>query len=208
MNYDVIITSMCSTNTYILHSGNSAIIVDPGDDARNITEYLDRKSLIPKFILITHNHFDHVGAVARLKSYFTDIKIYAPRIDYKLLKDAEFICDCFAKIPVEPFDVDFEVGDGDEFTILDSTFKVISTPGHTHGGVCYIIDGKTILTGDTLFRRGVGRTDLPGGDAQSLRASIKRLYELDGDYAVLPGHGEPTTLQEERDGNPYVRRNP
>lgn len=207
MKCDVIITGMCATNTYILHDGNSAIIVDPGDDAQRIINYLEGRSLTPQYILVTHAHFDHVGAIAPLKAEFAEIKVYAPKSDYELLEKTGFICDCFARIPVAPFDVDEEVTDGDEFTLLGSSFAVMSTPGHTRGGVCYIMDGKIIFTGDTLFRRGIGRTDFSGGDTRALYASIERLYALDGDYTVLPGHGEPTTLNEERDENPYVRRN-
>ena len=199
-----VITGNCGTNTYILVENGGAIIIDPGCDEDKIKSVLHKENVEPKYIIVTHCHFDHVGAVAALQRM--GAKVYAPSADYALLKDSDFYIRLgFGDEAVAPFNADIEVNDGDVFKLLGHEFKAVSTPGHTPGGTCYIMDGKTIFSGDTLFRLCVGRTDLPYSDGETMAHSLKKLFALDGDYDIYPGHDRQTTLEFERKYNPYAK---
>ena len=200
MEIYTLITSMCSTNTYVLISDGQAIAVDPGDGATEICEFIKSKNAILKYILITHAHFDHIGAVSELQK--TGASVYISQTDYEHVYVNEQFGD-FAH--VQPFEADVFIKEGDKFELCGHKFEVIETPGHTAGGVCYIMDDSTIFSGDTLFRSSVGRTDLPFGDYAAIIKSIKKLFALPHDYEVLPGHSQRTTLDFERRNNPYVR---
>ena len=121
-----------------------------------------------------------------------------PAADFDILRRDAFISHCGYDIPVEPFTVDNKLSDGDEFHLFGHEFVVMSTPGHTVGSVCYIVDDETILSGDTLFKLGIGRSDFAYGDGKTLSASLAKLFGLHKNYKVLPGHGAPTTLDCER----------
>ncbi|MCH5165256.1 MAG: MBL fold metallo-hydrolase [Clostridiales bacterium] len=191
----------CATNTYIIIDSNEAIVVDPADDGEYIAEFITSHNAAIKYILITHGHFDHIGAARELQK--RGALLYMSETDYNLV-DFENRNSIFCA-PPDKFLLDVAVHDGDAFTLIGHTFKVISTSGHTPGGVCYIMDDKTIFSGDTLFRLSIGRTDFAYGNRGDLLMSIKKLYELPHDYEVLPGHDRPTTLDYERKNNPYAR---
>ncbi|MCH5350386.1 MAG: MBL fold metallo-hydrolase [Clostridiales bacterium] len=197
---DVVVSGELMTNCYIIGEGGSAIIVDPGTDFSPIKKYLERNSLIPKFVLVTHAHFDHIGSVAKLKRL--GAKVYMSKIDYSFLQGAGFYDTTDEQ--VEPFEADVLLNDGDEFTLLNHGFRVLSTPGHTPGGACYVMDGRSIFSGDTLFKLTVGRWDFKYGNGADLVKSLKKLFALSGDYEVYPGHGDKTTLDFERKYNPYA----
>ncbi len=198
------ITGEFCTNTYVIIEGGTAIIVDPGAEYERIAETVAENRAAAEFVLVTHAHFDHVSAVAEFQK--RGAKVYISRIDYDLLASNGFYVDLgFYGQAVEPFTADVKLSDGDEFCLIDHNFKTLATPGHTPGGVCFIMDGKTIFTGDTLFKNSVGRTDFKFGDGSALKNSIKRLFALNGDYEVLPGHNEASTLDHERKFNRYAK---
>ena len=185
MKVDIIKVGMLETNCYIVSEGERAVVIDPGDEAEKIAAFLDESGLKVEYIFLTHSHFDHIGALAAIKK-----KTCAPVAVGE--KDKEFI-----KIPAETL-----LHGGETLSAAGMDFKVIATPGHTRGGVCYIACGA-MFSGDTLFLESIGRSDLPGGSFEELRASVKGLFELKGDLTVYPGHGDATTLSHERACNPF-----
>ncbi|MDE7163855.1 MAG: MBL fold metallo-hydrolase [Clostridiales bacterium] len=202
MTVDCITTGSLCTNTYLIVDGTDAIVIDPGDDYERIVARLAKSRAKAKYVLITHAHFDHIGAVARFAA--NGAKVYISQTDYEMLKKSDFYIDLgFFGESVQEFYADVMVSDGDKFTICNHDFTVIATPGHTAGGVCFVAE-KCIFTGDTLFRLSVGRTDFPHSSHADLLQSVKKLFALKGDYTVLPGHGESSTLDFERNNNPYV----
>ncbi|MDE5562130.1 MAG: MBL fold metallo-hydrolase [Clostridiales bacterium] len=203
MNIECIETGICYTDTYLIVEGDEAIVIDPGDDFETIYARLAKLGATAKYVLITHGHFDHIGAVARFKA--SGAKVYISKTDYDMfVKPADNVNTEFFGKRVEQFAADVLVSDGDKFMLCNHDFTVISTPGHTPGGVCYVMDDSCIFSGDTLFRLSIGRTDFPLCSHSDLIKSIKRLFALNGDYTVYPGHGKSTTLDFERKNNPYV----
>ncbi|MCH5155485.1 MAG: MBL fold metallo-hydrolase [Clostridiales bacterium] len=203
MIIECIETGEFCTDTYLIVEGQSAVVVDPGADYERILSRLSELKAKAEYVLVTHAHFDHIGAVAKFSECGT--KVYISQVDYEMLIKSDFYVDLgFFGESVERFEADIKVKDGDSFTICNHNFTVIETPGHTPGGVCYVMDGKHIFTGDTLFYMSVGRTDFPFCSHSDLMKSIKKLFALQGDYNIYPGHGKSTTLCFERKNNPYV----
>ena len=188
------------TNCYIVwdeHTKNAAII-DPGDDGAYLADCLKKNGLTLQYILLTHGHFDHIGGVYELKETCgSDAKIYMSHKDLHL--EAVF----HAAVSLDPADV-IDWADGDTVTLDSITFQVLTTPGHTPGSVCLIAD-DVIFSGDTLFQGSCGRTDFPGGSWSDMCASLRRLYELKGNYTVLSGHTGSTTLERERKTNMFMQ---
>ncbi len=199
-----IVTGVVSTNCYILYDEqNNAAIVDPADGTDRILKILADEGLNLKALLITHGHFDHIGAVAQLHEK-TGAKVYMHEKDAIMLTnpDSDEAGMRFGTIPCE---VDVLLKGGEQFQVGDMTFDVMHTPGHTLGGVCYITC-DCIFSGDTLFNLTIGRTDLPGGDYNTLIDSVKRISNAyPNDMRVFPGHECSTSLDFERDNNPYMR---
>ena len=195
-----------TTNTYIVtdkETGETAV-VDPSLNEAKLIEKLADKNV--KYILITHGHFDHIGG-ANLVKEKTGAKVVVHKEDEEMLLDSNK--NEFKKnfgYDMDPIYADVLVEDGTELTLGNSKFKVLHTPGHTKGGVCYIFtDDRVIFSGDTLFKLTAGRTDLYGGDARTELLSLLKIRDLEGDYVVYPGHEDSTTLQFERDNNRYMR---
>lgn len=191
-----------ASNCYVVQSREgSAFIVDPGAEGEQMIRYLRDHSLTPRMILLTHGHFDHVGAVKELKAAFAGLPVYLSQRDEELLEADDktgalarrFIRDLTPYV----FPADGYLREGEDLTMDELTVRVVETPGHTRGSVC-LICGSTIFTGDTLFRHDCGRTDLYGGSFPEICDSLKRLRELEGDYTIRPGHGELSSLAEER----------
>ena len=186
------------TNCYVVTDEESlrCAVIDPGDESNTILDYLEENHLRCEAILLTHGHFDHVGAVEAVAEE-TGAKVYLNRRD-----------DTGGSDPHRPFTLP-EGGsyydEGDVITVGALRFTVIATPGHTPGGVC-LRCGEALFTGDTLFRGSCGRTDLPGGDMDEELRSLKKLCELPGDYEVYPGHMDPSSLERERALNFYCRQ--
>lgn len=189
------------TNTYVVtceETGETAV-VDPSLSEESLIQKLEDKKV--KYILLTHGHFDHIGGVNLVKE-----KTGAKVVIHK--EDEEMLCDKNKNYGTDstPIYADILVEDGSELPYGNSKIKVLHTPGHTKGGVCYIFeDDRVLFSGDTLFRLTAGRTDLYGGDARTELMSLAKIAELDGDYKVYPGHDAATTLDFERQYNRYMR---
>jgi hydroxyacylglutathione hydrolase len=182
--------------------GDRALVVDPGDEAPRLIAALE--GLTVQAILLTHTHFDHVGAVAALARH-TGAPVYCPEIEVEVLQDINsYVFPGFG--PFESYDPEETVGGGERLTLAGIDLDVIFTPGHSPGHVSYsIADQGLLLDGDVLFRGSVGRTDLPGGDHRTLLESIATLLNtLPDDTRVLPGHMGETTLGRERATNPFL----
>lgn len=182
------------SNCYLLISGNQAAVVDPSADADVILKKALEKGATLQYILLTHGHFDHICSLDSLREK-VDIPAYIHKGDADMPSDSH----------KNAFSIFFGqertyrspekiLGDGDVLTLGDETIRVLHTPGHTEGSVCYLCGEKILITGDTLFDRGFGRYDLYGGDPYKLRHSLKRLSQLDRSLTVYAGHGSPTDL--------------
>lgn len=198
MNVKTLPVGQLETNCYVVINEQSleCVVIDPGDESNTIMDYIEQNHLKCEAIMLTHGHFDHVGAVNEILEQ-TGCALY-----------------------INPRDEGYEVGmsgmkfkmpeggkyydDGDVIIEAGLEFKVMATPGHTPGGVC-LICGGALFTGDTLFRGSCGRADLPGGSMRQEMRSIKKICELEGDYDVYPGHMDASTLERERRFNHYCR---
>lgn len=199
-------TGVYAVNCYILGDDKTkdAIVVDPGGDLDDIASVIQKEALQVKYILLTHGHGDHIGALADLKQITgAQIGIHA--------KDAEMLGDPARNLSVQTggeavsVTPDLMLEDGQQLSFGGHTLTVLHTPGHTRGGACFRID-DFVLTGDTLFRASVGRSDLYGGNHEQLVKSIKnKLFTLPDSTDVYPGHGAASTIAYEKKANPYVR---
>ena len=198
-----LVLGQLQANCYIVHGSDSktCCVIDPGDSPVRVLTRVAELGLKIDSILLTHGHFDHVGA-AKAIAEATGCRLWLHQGDYSMastpmndylypLHDAEY--------PV----VDF-CEEGQNIHAGGLTFTVLSTPGHSWGSVCYRCEDR-LFTGDTLFAGGCGRTDLPGGNWANILESLRRLAGLEADLSVYPGHGESTTLAEEKRYNPYLR---
>ncbi len=196
---------MVATNCYIFYDENTmeGAVIDPGDNAKAILKTIEDEKINLKYVLLTHGHFDHILAVHDVVNA-TGAKLVCNKDDLWLLnKNAMGQFKSFAKNFKET-PVDIEAEDGTEIKVGGLTAKYISTPGHTPGSSVILV-GDVMFTGDTLFRRECGRCDLEGGDFPTILRSLKKLYNMQGDYKVLPGHDAFSTLEEERKYNRYMR---
>ena len=189
-------------NCWVVAEGAQAIVVDPGDEADRLIDELD--GLTVEAILLTHTHFDHVGAVAALARH-TGAPVYCPATEAFILRDINsYVFPGYG--PYEPYDPEETVEGGERLTLAGLEIDVLLTPGHSPGHVSFSIpDHQLLLSGDVLFQGSIGRTDLPGGEPERLMESIAMLLDtLPDDTRVLPGHMGVTTLGRERATNPFL----
>jgi len=194
------------TNCYILQSENESIIMDPGDEPERILRFVKDLGLTPRLIVATHAHFDHVLGVERIrKSLHPPFAIH--KEDLEILESMQSRVQQLMGFSVPPPPkVDRFLTDGESITVGQDTVKVVHTPGHSPGSISLAGNGY-VLTGDALFNQSIGRTDLPGGDLDTLVHSItERLFSLDDDTIVYPGHGPETSIGDEKLANPFVGR--
>ena len=188
-------------NCSILSENGKAWIVDPGQEADRIIDWLAKKGLEPAAILLTHGHFDHISGIPGLLREFPDLPVYVHE------KDMQMFGHPLNQFPPEypSFAKPRNLVSLDKLEVLDG-LEVLETPGHTPGGVCYHFPkDKLLLSGDTLFAGSVGRTDLPGGDMATLMDSLRKLVALPDDTLVIPGHGMHTRIALEKSGNPFLQ---
>ena len=184
------------TNCYVVTDENTleCAVIDPGAEANTILDYLEDNRLRCTAVMLTHAHFDHIGALDEVLRETGAVFYVNKKEEGGQLHGPAF------KAP----EGTIYYSDGDEVRVGSLVFRVMETPGHTPGGVT-LICGDSIFSGDTLFRGSCGRTDFPGGDLKLELRSLKRIAELPGDYDVYPGHDMSTRLSAEREYNPYMR---
>ena len=192
MNIHTLPLGMLQTNCYILTNGDHCLVIDPGDEPEKVLGYLEKQGLTLEAILLTHGHFDHVGAVKTLAAE-TDCQIY-------LCQEELALPGAMTAGPL--FYTDF-YKEGDRLTLAGLSFEVLHTPGHTPGSVCLRFD-EHLFSGDTLFAGSCGRTDFPGSSPRDMVCSLSRLAKLEDHLKVYPGHGGSTTIGEEKRYNPYL----
>lgn len=194
---------MLSTNCYLLKTNqNNGILIDPGAQAEQLLEEIEKLGINLKKIVLTHGHYDHIGAVHDIKmATGAELSIHAD--DVEMLEDPRKNLASYFNAPYVPTKPDVIVQDGDTVVLDDISLNVLHTPGHTKGS-CVLLGDNLMISGDTLFCGSVGRTDHYGGDYSALKQSLKKLYDLPGDYQVVAGHGRATTLEQERRTNPYM----
>lgn len=196
INYLTVVTgNIYQENCYIIFDDKDSIIIDPGDDFDLIDNAITQNKLVPSAVLLTHGHFDHVGAVKSLKEKY-NIKVYMNSDDLELL----------SFMRTKDFDIDVDIKNLEEIFVGNIKIKCIKTPGHSKGSVCYIID-DFLFSGDTLFAGSIGRSDLPGGSPVALLNTLSTIVvKLDDKFIVLPGHGEKSTIAEEKSRNLYLKK--
>ena len=197
MNIKTMQVGPLGTNCYLLEdeASGGAAVIDPGGDGGRILARAQADGVAIRLILLTHAHFDHTGGVAELHRALPEAPVYLHPADAALLGS-----DVFPSLgaPTVPY------GDGDVVKLGSLDILVLHTPGHTPGGVCLLV-GDALFTGDTLFQGSMGRIDFEGGSYEDIMASLARLAHLPGDFRVLPGHMDASTLERERKTNYYIR---
>ena len=184
-----------------------AIVIDPGDDVADVLAIVQKHNLKVQQIIITHAHIDHVGGAKKLKAA-TGAAILLNQNDYALLKMLDVQAAWVGMASPGRVEIDQSVGQADKIRVGSLSADVLHTPGHTQGSVClYFPLEKKLIAGDTLFAGSIGRTDLPGGSFEKIIRSLQeKVLALPDDTTVIPGHGEQTTIGEERESNPFLTR--
>jgi hydroxyacylglutathione hydrolase len=200
---DCLAVGMLGGNCYLVKCGQrgEGVIIDPGGEPERIAEHVERFSLLPEVILLTHGHIDHTNAAGALRKRFRS-RVVCHKDDSEMVRGGEG----FALWGLErtPCDVDQEVVGEEALDVGEKSIKIVHTPGHTQGSVCYMID-NCFFSGDTLFRGSIGRMDLPGGSEKEMRESLSRIEKmLGGGTVIYPGHGPVTDIEHERRFNPFL----
>lgn len=202
-----LIVGVIQSNCYIVETEKkNAVIIDPGAESHRILDFINDKGLTVKKILITHGHFDHIGAVSSIVKK-TGAEVYIHPADASKLQSPEkSLANLIPNVKFNKVTKYTPVFDKDTVTQDELVFDVIHTPGHSKGSVCYVCK-EFIFSGDTLFKGTVGRTDFPDGSFEDIKKSVNKLADLKGDYTVFCGHESSTTLDEERANNVYIKDN-
>jgi glyoxylase-like metal-dependent hydrolase (beta-lactamase superfamily II) len=208
MKWSQIPLGILQTNCYIVENENkSCLIFDPGSEGKKLINWLNKRELKPVAILLTHAHFDHIGAVDQVRNQF-QIPVYLHEEEEMWLGDLKLNGSKFfmSQQPMVVNQADHLLKREEEFKIDDFEFHIYETPGHSPGSVSFHFEKDGfVVSGDALFKDSIGRTDLPGGNQSVLLKSIhEKLLFLPEETLVLPGHGPVTTIGEEMDSNPYL----
>jgi glyoxylase-like metal-dependent hydrolase (beta-lactamase superfamily II) len=189
---------------YACPETREAVIIDPGDEPEKILETIQELKLVPKYILNTHGHIDHICAIDAISEVYP-VPLAIHPADVPLYTDKLTAEQYGLTSPLVKRKPDILLQEGDKISFGTLSLDVIHTPGHTPGGISLISQPYCVFSGDTLFYRSIGRTDLAGGSYEQIEQSIRsKLYTLDDDLVVFPGHGQPTTIIEEKNENPFV----
>ena len=192
MNITVLPLGSLQANCYVAAQGKQCAVIDPGAQGTQLVQWLKDNGLTPAAVLLTHGHFDHVGAVKALVEAF-GMDVYLHKADTTMTGElAQGLY--WTKTCTE----------GETISVGEMSFRVLHTPGHTPGSVCYKAE-DVLFTGDTLFAGSCGRTDFPGGSWEQMLSSLNRLAKLEENCAVFPGHGGKSDLLTERASNPYMK---
>jgi glyoxylase-like metal-dependent hydrolase (beta-lactamase superfamily II) len=203
---ECLVVGMLQGNCYLVRCGNAgeSVIIDPGDEPDKIEARIREMALKPEAILLTHGHIDHINAASRLREVF-GCRVVCHASDTGMVQGEE---PTLWGLVRNPCHVDQQVEDGDTIVSGDKTFKVIHTPGHTRGSVCFLMDSN-LFSGDVLFMGSIGRTDLPGGSDSEMMKTLKtKIAVLGDDTRVYPGHGPDTTIGNEKRSNPFLSSGP
>ncbi|MBR5262683.1 MAG: MBL fold metallo-hydrolase [Clostridia bacterium] len=208
MQIETLVLGPVCANCYIVtdENTNEAAVIDCGEYTPELESRLAGKKL--KYIMLTHGHYDHILGVYDLKMAHPEAQIAAHADEaYKLMDELPSFAHEMVPGVQKYVPADIIIGEGDKLCVGNITFTVLHTPGHSKGGVCYFVeDERTIFTGDTLFCLTVGRTDFFDSDECDMEDSITRLYKMEGDYDIYPGHNRATTMDYEKRRNRYMRR--
>lgn len=194
------------TNCYIVIAadGKQCLVFDPGNNGPELVKYLEDEALTPQAVVLTHGHADHIGGVEAIMEHF-QVPLYIHKDDEIMLQSPDLNLSKKMGQHLTVPGAAKNVEEGDVLTCAELSFRVIATPGHTQGGVCYYGEG-ILIAGDTLFYGSIGRTDFPGGSYDALIKNIReKLYILPDDTVVYPGHGPETTIGFEKMHNPFTR---
>lgn len=202
MYMKTISTGLLDSNCYIIGDKNSAVVIDAGADHAEVLQILESQHLSLEYIVLTHAHIDHVLNAGKLRDA-AGARVVIHEDDAPLLGDPVLNCSALFGLNKVFGPADILVKDGDSINVGGINLQFIHTPGHTPGSIC-VLAGNELFSGDTLFRLGVGRTDLGAGSVQKLEASLGRLMELDDSIIVYPGHGPATNIGYERRNNPLA----
>ncbi|MCO5509228.1 MBL fold metallo-hydrolase [Enterococcus hirae] len=205
MHIEQIKTGMIEENCYLVYNDEALLIIDPGEDAAKIKTQIEKTQQQPVAILLTHTHYDHIGAVEELRQFY-QIPVHVSPLEQSWLGDPILNLsglgrhDDIANIIVSPAEYEFEMK---PYRLGNMTFRVVPTPGHSIGSVSFIFD-DFVVSGDALFKGSIGRTDLYTGNLEQLLHSIQtQLFVLPDEFAVYPGHGDATTIEHEKRTNPF-----
>ncbi|MGI6037168.1 MAG: MBL fold metallo-hydrolase [Limnochordia bacterium] len=207
MEFQRVMVGWGQANCYILYprDGDECLLIDPGGGEELIEKRLEELGKNPVAVLCTHGHADHIGALAWAKNKECSIYIHADDASYLTTPEENLSCYIPDVELIHGPPADELLQGGEKLSLAHLEIQVLHTPGHTPGGVCYLI-GEHLFSGDTLFQGSVGRTDLPGGSGVQLAKSLEKLMDLPGEIMVHPGHGASTSIEQERRDNPFCRR--
>lgn len=206
LNVQQIPVGMGQANCYLIYNEKDALIIDPGADAPRIKKAIADLDITPITILLTHTHYDHIGAVDAIRNEY-DIPVYVAPEENEWLTDPSKNLSEMTGAPITVEKADYLFQPDETLEIGDFTFKVLATPGHSPGGVSLVFEEEAfVLSGDALFAGGIGRSDLPGSNSVQLLTGIReKLFTLPDNYAVYSGHGEKTTIGHEIKTNPFFK---
>lgn len=206
MHIQQIPTGPIQENCYLVWQQQDLLIIDPGADASLLKEQIEKTQAHPLAILLTHTHYDHIGAVEELREFY-QIPVYVSPLENSWLSNP--VLNLSSRHPelggvvVQPAEHEFELKN---YQIGSISFQVVATPGHSHGSLSFIFD-DFVISGDALFKGSIGRTDLYTGNLEQLLHSIQsELFTLPEHFKVFPGHGEPTNIAWEKQTNPFFNR--
>ena len=207
VHVDRLVVSLFQSNCFIVRNGDDrrALVIDPGDNAPDISAFIERNQLTVAAYLLTHGHVDHVYGLAAMVSRFpAPVAMHPDDAKWAFTERAAF--PPYYGAPAAPPSIDRSLAEGQAWTDIGLTYRIMHTPGHSPGGmVFYFAQEKILFGGDNLFRGSIGRSDLPGANPAVLADSLRKMMELPDDVTVYCGHGDETTIGRERKSNPFLR---